>query len=139
MNPHCGSLPAPRAALPLTATPRRPDDFTMDNVPRMGPQYVLFSTRSGSRAVLVNFIAGWAVLPSACFTPTPATHPYWILGTCLPSNYLLSKASVTGMTCLAGIFWWIGLYWAGFSPISGICQCLFGAPSRLGNRQPSAV
>jgi hypothetical protein len=51
----------------------------------------------------MNFIAGWAVLPSASFTPSPAVFPYWILGTCLPANYFFTKASVTAMTCLLGI------------------------------------
>ena len=54
-------------------------------------------------AVLVNFIAGWAVLPSASFTPSNAVFPFWILGTCLPANYFFTKATVTAMTCLLGI------------------------------------
>jgi len=54
-------------------------------------------------AVLANFIGGWAVLPSARFTPTAAPFPYWILGACLPSNHFFTKASVTGITCLLGI------------------------------------
>ncbi len=54
-------------------------------------------------AVLMNFLAGWAVLPAASYTPTTALFPYWILGASLPSNYFFTKASVTGMTCLAGI------------------------------------
>ena len=29
-------------------------------------------------AVLINFIGGWAVLPSAAFSPTNAIFPYWI-------------------------------------------------------------
>ena len=51
----------------------------------------------------MNFIAGWAVLPSASYTPTTALFPYWILGASLPSNYFFTKASVTGITCLVGI------------------------------------
>lgn len=54
-------------------------------------------------ALLINFIAGWAVLPSASFTPTTAIFPYWIIGACLPSHYFFTKASVTGITGLAGI------------------------------------
>jgi hypothetical protein len=68
------------------------------------PISVYFFRRYSVRvAVLVNFIAGWAVLPSASYTPTTAIFPYWILGACLPSNYFLTKASVTGITCLVGI------------------------------------
>ena len=54
-------------------------------------------------ALLVNFIAGWAVLPSAAFAPENVIFPYWILGTCLPSKYFFTKASVTGITCLIGV------------------------------------
>jgi hypothetical protein len=54
-------------------------------------------------AILINFVAGWAVLPSAAFAPTDAPFPYWILGTCLPSNHFFTKASVTGITCLIGV------------------------------------
>jgi hypothetical protein len=63
----------------------------------------LFRRYSVRVAVLVNFIAGWAVLPSASFAPTTSIFPYWILGVCLPSSHFFTKASVTGMTCLAGI------------------------------------
>ena len=54
-------------------------------------------------ATLINFVAGWAVLPSAAFAPSDAPFPYWILGTCLPSNHFFTKASVTGITCLIGV------------------------------------
>jgi hypothetical protein len=54
-------------------------------------------------AVLINFIGGWAVLPSAAFAPTTIVFPYWILGTCLPSIHFFTKASVTGITCLIGV------------------------------------
>jgi hypothetical protein len=54
-------------------------------------------------AILINFVAGWAVLPSAAFAPTDAPFPYWILGTCLPSDHFFTKASVTGITCLIGV------------------------------------
>ena len=68
------------------------------------PISVYFFRRYSIRvAVLINFIAGWAVLPSASYTPTTALFPYWILGASLPSNYFFTKASVTGITCLVGI------------------------------------
>jgi hypothetical protein len=54
-------------------------------------------------AILVNFLAGWALLPSAVYVPTTVEFPYWILGTCLPSIHFFTKASVPGMTCLLGI------------------------------------
>jgi hypothetical protein len=67
------------------------------------PISVYFFRRYSVRvAVLVNFIAGWALLPSASYTPSSAVFPYWILGACLPSSYFLTKASVIGITCLIG-------------------------------------
>jgi hypothetical protein len=54
-------------------------------------------------AVLINFIGGWAVLPSAAFAPTNALFPYWIVGICLPSIHFVTKASITAITCLAGV------------------------------------
>ncbi len=54
-------------------------------------------------AILVNFIAGWAVLPSAAFAPTNAVFPYWILGTCLASDHFFTRASVTGIIGLIGV------------------------------------
>jgi hypothetical protein len=54
-------------------------------------------------AILINFVGGWAVLPSAAFEPANAPFPYWILGTCLPSNHFFTKASVTGISCLIGV------------------------------------
>jgi hypothetical protein len=68
------------------------------------PISVYFFRRYSVRvAVLVNFIAGWALLPSASYTPTTAVFPYWILGSCLPSDHFFTKASVTGIACLIGI------------------------------------
>jgi hypothetical protein len=54
-------------------------------------------------AILVNFIAGAALLPSATYAPTAVVFPFWILGTSLPSIHFFTKATVTGMTCLFGI------------------------------------
>jgi hypothetical protein len=54
-------------------------------------------------AILINFVGGWALLPSAAFTQTNDPFPYWILGTCLPSDHFFTKASVTGFTCLIGV------------------------------------
>jgi hypothetical protein len=43
------------------------------------------------------------VLPGAAYTQTTAAFPYWILGVCLPTNYLLTKATVTGLSGLVGV------------------------------------
>ncbi len=54
-------------------------------------------------AILANFLGGWAILPGANYQATTAAFPYWILGVCLPSGYLLTKATVTGLAALAGV------------------------------------
>lgn len=54
-------------------------------------------------AILVNFVAGWALLPSVPYVPTSDQFPYWILGTCLPSSYFFTKATVVSMTGILGI------------------------------------
>jgi hypothetical protein len=53
-------------------------------------------------AILLNFLAGWALLPAANFTPSPNPYPFWILGDSLATDYFFTKASVTGLT---GILW----------------------------------
>src|ERR1700728_3918640 len=54
-------------------------------------------------AILANFLGGWALLPGANYKPTTEAFPYWILGVCLPTNYFLTKATVTGLAGLGGI------------------------------------
>lgn len=61
----------------------------------------------GSTAVAV-FLAGWVLLPPG---PYPAgsheaVFPYWIVGSALPSDMLLSKAWVAPVTALLG---WLGV------------------------------
>jgi hypothetical protein len=63
----------------------------------------LFRRYPARIAILANFLGGWAVLPGACYIPTNEAFPYWIVGVCLPTNYLLTKALVTGLTGLAGV------------------------------------
>lgn len=62
-------------------------------------------------AILANFFAGWAVLPGAVYNATPAEFPYWILGVCLPTDYILTKALVIGLGALLGaaLFQWRAL------------------------------
>jgi hypothetical protein len=54
-------------------------------------------------AILINFIAGWALLPSASYVPDNVVFPYWILGLSLPSGYFITKASILGFTGLLGV------------------------------------
>jgi hypothetical protein len=63
----------------------------------------LFYRYSVRVAILANFLGGWAVLPGAQYAPTTEAFPYWVLGVCLPTNYLLTKAIVIGFTGLAGV------------------------------------
>lgn len=55
-------------------------------------------------ALLMNFVGGWAVLPTANYQ-APATNafPYWILGSSLESDYFLTKATLIGFTGILGI------------------------------------
>jgi hypothetical protein len=63
----------------------------------------LFSRYPVRLALLADFFGGWAVLPGAHYVPTADAFPYWILGVCLPTNYLFTKAMVIGFTGLVGI------------------------------------
>jgi hypothetical protein len=59
-----------------------------------------FSVRT---AILIGFLGGWAILPTAQYTPTGAAFPYWILSSNLSTNYFLTKATATGLACLLGV------------------------------------
>jgi hypothetical protein len=80
----------------------------------------LFRRYPARIAILANFFGGWGILPGANYTPTPEGFPYWILGVCLPTNYLITKATVTGLAGLAGILLFHHKDWRGFRP--GICD-----------------
>jgi hypothetical protein len=54
-------------------------------------------------AALLNFIGGWAVLPTADFVSSQADFPYWIMGASLPGGYFVTKATITGLTALIGL------------------------------------
>jgi hypothetical protein len=59
------------------------------------------------KAVLVNFVAGWALLPISSFTPADSfsPFPYWILGACLPAKHFVTKATITGLAGILGALW----------------------------------
>jgi hypothetical protein len=63
----------------------------------------LFKRYPVRKAILLNFIGGWAVLPTASFTPSLDPFPYWILGASLPSDRFFTKATVTAIAALLGI------------------------------------
>ena len=54
------------------------------------------------KALLINFLGGWAVLPSAHYALSSDPFPYWIIGVSLPSNYFLTKATITAVAGLLG-------------------------------------
>jgi hypothetical protein len=54
-------------------------------------------------AILFNFLAGWALLPSASYVSDNAVFPYWILGLSLPSGYFFTKGNVLGAYSLLGV------------------------------------
>jgi hypothetical protein len=63
----------------------------------------LFYRLETRKAVLANFIAGWAVLPTANFVPSDSPFPYWIMGVCLPAGYFVTKATITGLAGMLGV------------------------------------
>jgi hypothetical protein len=63
----------------------------------------LFHRYPARIAILANFFVGWGVLPGAHYIATTQDFPYWILGVCLPTDYLFTKAAVTGLAALVGI------------------------------------
>ncbi len=65
---------------------------------------LLFRMCSLRVAIVSNFLLGWAILPGAEFSPTQASFPYWILPVCLPSTTFVTKATVLGITAIAGAF-----------------------------------
>lgn len=81
---------------------------------------VLFYRYSVRVAILANFLGGWALLPGARYAPTTEDFSYWVLGVCLPTNYLLTKATVIGFTGLAGVLLFRSSDLIEFRP--GICD-----------------
>src|SRR5580692_2109868 len=67
------------------------------------PLSLFFSYRYPVRkAILLIFLGGWAILPSANYVPTSDPFPYWILGVGLATDYFITKATVTGFCGLLG-------------------------------------
>jgi len=62
----------------------------------------LFRRLPAPQALLANCFGGWAILPGACYIAQGSSIPYWVEGDSLPTTFLLTKATVTGFTALAG-------------------------------------
>src|SRR5206468_7534411 len=58
-------------------------------------------------ALLLVLIGGWWLLPVGRYEPVaPDTiFPWWITGTALPSDMLLTKAWICPLTAFAGCVW----------------------------------
>jgi hypothetical protein len=54
-------------------------------------------------ALLLDFLAGWMILPGADYAFTRSGFPYWVLGIALPSSYWVTKGTMTGLAALAGV------------------------------------
>jgi hypothetical protein len=56
------------------------------------------------KALLANFVGGWAVLPAANYVDQHVLFPYWIIGTSLESDYFFNKAVILGFTGILGVY-----------------------------------
>src|ERR1700742_968623 len=54
-------------------------------------------------AILLVFIGGWAVLPTANYVPSPEPFPYWILGVGIAASHFLTKSTLIGFAGLLGL------------------------------------
>lgn len=68
---------------------------------------LLFRWAEPARAVAITCFTGWLLLPVGNFPPGSAetTLPYWITGTALPSDMLLTKMWWPPVLALAGALW----------------------------------
>jgi hypothetical protein len=98
-------------------------------------------------ALLLTFIGGWAVLPSARYTPSSSDFPYWILPVSLCTNYFFTKATVVAAAALLGVwlvdrhfyrrfeltFWDLPMVmWCAVPFFSGVANGTFGSGLRGG-------
>ena len=75
-------------------------------------------------AILVVFFGGWLVLPVGAYPPVAADviFPWWIMGTGLPGDMLVTKAWVVPLVCLVWATVFDGSAWRGLRP--GWCDAL---------------
>jgi hypothetical protein len=68
---------------------------------------LLFRLMAPSRAVAITCFAGWLLLPVGNFPAgsTSSVFPYWITGTAVPSDMLLTKMWWPPVVALAGALW----------------------------------
>jgi hypothetical protein len=54
-------------------------------------------------ALLLNFVGGWAILPSARYAVSSSAFPYWILPVSLPTVHFFTKATIPAVAALLGV------------------------------------
>jgi hypothetical protein len=79
---------------------------------------LLFWKLPPSRAAAICLIGGWLFLPTARFADDVAStaFPYWIMPTCLPSDYWTTKARIVGIALLVGVMAFDPGAWRRFRP-----------------------
>jgi hypothetical protein len=65
---------------------------------------LIFRKAPMRQALLVNFVGGWAILPTANYPPVGNVFSYWIIGASLESDYFITKATVLGFCGILGVF-----------------------------------
>ncbi|MEO7728427.1 MAG: hypothetical protein ABIS45_14325 [Burkholderiales bacterium] len=92
---------------------------------------LLFRFVEPARAVAITCFAGWLLLPVGNFPPgsAAASFPYWITGTAVPSDMLLTKMWWPPVVALAGALWVdrenLARFRAGWVDIPLILWCLW--------------
>jgi hypothetical protein len=78
----------------------------------------LFWKLAPARASAFSLIGGWLFLPTARFADSVAgvDFPFWIMPSCLPSDYWTTKARVIGVALLLGVMAFDPKAWLRFRP-----------------------
>jgi hypothetical protein len=91
---------------------------------------LLFWKLPPARAAVASLVGGWLFLPTAWFDAGAAVDfPYWIMPSCLPSDYWTTKARVIGVALLLGVMAFDPGAWRRFRPSAfdlpmlGWCLC----------------
>jgi O-Antigen ligase len=96
---------------------------------------LLFGKLAPARASAISLVGGWLLLPTARFADGVASvaFPYWIMPSCLPSDYWTTKARVIGVALLLGVMAFDPGAWRRFRPswydlpMLGWCLCPFAS------------
>ena len=105
---------------------------------------VLFWRLPAPKAAAACLVGGWFLLPTARFDASSAVFfPYWIMPSCLPSDYWTTKARVIGVALLLGVMAFDPRAWLRFRPSSFdlpiLGWCLVPIASGLANGVPTVA